>query len=130
MKIEFLVSPKKVLGENGKVSGIECLRVQLGEPDGTGRKRPIPIEGSEFTCSADMVIFAVGEAPELGFLPKQIAINDDGTIWVNPVTMETSLPKIFAGGDVVSGPASVIEAICAGKRAAAGIESYLKSSGG
>lgn len=129
VKIEFLVSPKKVLGENGKVCGIECLRVQLGEPDETGRRRPIPIEGSEFVLQTDMVIFAVGETPELGFLPKQIAMNDDGTIWVNPVTMQTSMLKVFAGGDVVSGPASVIEAICAGKRAATAIESYLKSSG-
>jgi NADPH-dependent glutamate synthase beta subunit-like oxidoreductase len=130
VKIEFLVAPKKISGEDGKVSGIECVRMQLGEPDETGRRKPIPIEGSEFERKIDMVIFAIGEAPDLEFLPKEIELNEDGTIWVNPVTMETSLQGVFAGGDAVTGPATVIEAICAGKRAAESIENYLKSSEG
>jgi formate dehydrogenase beta subunit len=126
VKIEFLVSPKKILGEKGKVSAIECVRMQLGEPDETGRKRAIPIEGSEFKRETDMVILAIGETPSVGFLPKEVELNEDGTIWVNPITMETSLQGVFAGGDVVSGPASVIEAIRDGKRAAESIENYLK----
>jgi NADPH-dependent glutamate synthase beta subunit-like oxidoreductase len=129
VKIEFLVAPKKVLGENGKVSGIECVRMQLGEPDESGRRRPIPIEGSAFTQKVDMVILAIGEAPDLEFLPKEIELNEDGTISVNPITMETSVTGVFAGGDAVTGPATVIEAICAGKRAAESIENYLQSSG-
>jgi NADPH-dependent glutamate synthase beta subunit-like oxidoreductase len=129
VKIEFLVAPKKISGENGRVSGIECVRMQLGEPDESGRKKPIPIEGSAFTQKVDMVILAIGEAPDLEFLPKEIELNDDGTIWVNPITMETSMQGVFAGGDAVTGPTTVIEAICAGKRAAESIEDYLKSLG-
>ena len=129
VKIEFLVAPKKILGENGKVSGIECIRMQLSEPDETGRRKPVPIEGSEFMQKADMVIFAIGETPDLEFLPTEIELNDDGTIWVDPITKETSLKGVFAGGDAVTGPASVIEAILAGKCAAESIENYLKSLG-
>jgi len=130
VKIEFLVAPKKILGKDGKVSAIECVRMQLGELDESGRRKPIPIEGSEFTKEADMVILAIGEVPDLEFLPKDIELNEDGTVWVNPITMETSLPGVFAGGDAVTGSASVIEAIRAGKRAAESIEGYLKSLGG
>jgi len=130
VKIEFLVAPKKILGENGRVSAVECVRMQLGELDESGRRKPIPIEGSEFTRETDMVILAIGEAPDLEFLPKEIELSEDGTVWVNPITMETSLQGVFAGGDAVTGPASVIEAIRAGKCAAESIENYLKSLGG
>jgi heterodisulfide reductase subunit A len=130
VKIEFLVAPKKILGENGRVSAVECVRMQLGELDESGRRKPIPIEGSEFTQETDMAILAIGEAPDLEFLPKEIELNEDGTVWVNPITMETSLQGVFAGGDAVTGPASVIEAIRAGKCAAESIENYLKSLGG
>jgi NADPH-dependent glutamate synthase beta subunit-like oxidoreductase len=127
VKIEFLVSPKKILGENGKVCGIECVRMQLGEPDETGRRKAIPVEGSEFKRETDMVILAIGESPDLGFLPKDVELNEDGTLSVDLITMETSLPGVFGGGDAVTGPASVIEAIRDGKRAAESIENYLKS---
>ena len=130
VKIEFLVAPKKILGENGRVSAVECIRMQLGELDESGRRKPIPIEGSEFTRETDMVILAIGEAPDLEFLPKEIELNEDGTVWVNPITMETSLQGVFSGGDAVTGPASVIEAIRAGKCAAESIENYLRSLGG
>ena len=130
VKIEFLVAPKKILGENGKVSAIECIHMELGEPDETGRRKPIPVEGSEFKREADKVILAIGETPDIGFLPKEIELNENGTVCVNPVTMETSLKGVFAGGDVVSGPATVIEAIAAGKRAAESIKKYLESLGG
>ncbi|NWF87239.1 FAD-dependent oxidoreductase [Candidatus Bathyarchaeota archaeon] len=127
VKIEFLVAPKKILGKNGKVSAVECVRIQLGEPDESGRRKPTPIEGSEFTRETDMVILAIGEIPDLGFLPKEIELNEDNTVWVNPITMETSVEGIFAGGDAVTGPATIIEAIRAGKRAAESIENYVKS---
>jgi formate dehydrogenase beta subunit len=103
--------------------------MQLGEPDETGRRTAVPLEGSEFKRETDMVILAIGEIPDLRFLPKEIELNDDGTVWVNPITMETSLLGVFAGGDAVTGPASVIEAIRDGKRAAESIECYLKSEG-
>jgi NADPH-dependent glutamate synthase beta subunit-like oxidoreductase len=127
VKMEFLVAPKRILGENGRVSAVELVRMKLGELDESGRRKPLPIEGSEFLFKADTVILAIGEAPDLEFLPKCIVLNDDGTIWVNPITMETSIRGVFAGGDAVTGPASVIEAICAGKRAANAIENYLKA---
>jgi NADPH-dependent glutamate synthase beta subunit-like oxidoreductase len=127
VKIEFLVSPKKILGENGNVCGIECTHMRLDEPDETGRKKAIPIEGSEFTREADRVILAIGEIPDLAFLPKDVELNEDGTLWVNPLTMETTTSGVFGGGDAVTGPASVIEAIRDGKRAAVSIENYLKT---
>jgi len=130
VKIEFLVAPKKILEENGRVSAVECVRMQLSETDESGRRKPILIEGSEFTRETDMVILAIGETPSLEFLPKEVELSEDGTVWVNPITMETSLTGVFAGGDAVTGPATVIEAICAGKRAAESIENYLESLGG
>jgi len=129
VKVEFLVSPNRILGENGTVVGVECVRMQLGEPDESGRKKASPVAGSEFKRETDMVVLAIGEAPDLGFLPKDIELNDDGTVWVNPVTLETSLPGVFAGGDAMLGPASVIEAIRDGKRAAESIDRYLRSVG-
>jgi heterodisulfide reductase subunit A len=130
VKIDFFVSPGKILGENGKVVAIECIRTELGELDESGRRKAVPIPGSEFKRETDMVILAIGETPDLQFLPKEVELNDDGTIWTNPITMETTLQGVFAGGDAVTGPATVIEAILAGKRAAESIEKHLKLSRG
>jgi NADPH-dependent glutamate synthase beta subunit-like oxidoreductase len=127
VKIEFLVSPKKIVGTDGKVVAIECMRMQLGELDETGRRTSTPVEGSDFTRKADMVILAVGESPDIAYLPKEIDVNDNGTLWVNPITMETTVQGVFAGGDVVSGPATVIEAIRAGKNAAESIDNYIRA---
>lgn len=122
----FLASPKRFVGKNGKVVSIECIRMSLGSPDETGRRRPIPIEGSEFTVPVDTVILAIGEAPDTSFLPKQIEVTKGNTITVDPITLETKMPRVFAGGDAVTGPASVIEAIAAGKKAAVSIDRYLR----
>jgi NADPH-dependent glutamate synthase beta subunit-like oxidoreductase len=127
VKIEFLASPKKVLSENGKVCGIECTRMQLGEPDDTGRRKVTPIEGSDFKKETDMVILAIGETPDLSFLPQEADRNEDGTLWADALTLETSLTGVFGGGDAATGPASVIEAIRDGKHAAESIENYLKT---
>ena len=126
VKIEFLVVPSKILGET-TVAAVECVRTQLGEPDESGRRKATPIQGSELKRETDMVILAIGETPDLSFLPKEIETNEEGTVSVNPVTLETSMKGVFAGGDVARGPASVIEAICDGKKAAQSIENYLKS---
>ena len=126
VKTQFLVAPKRILGKDGQVTAVECIRMRLGELDESGRRRPMPIEGSEFTMDLDAVILAIGEAPDLSFLPKGMEIAEGNTIAVNPFTMETSLTGIFAGGDAVSGPATVIEAIVAGKRAAVSVDRYLK----
>jgi heterodisulfide reductase subunit A-like polyferredoxin len=123
---QFLVAPKKILGENGKVAALECIRMELGEPDESGRRRPIPIKGSEFVINLDAVIPAIGEAPDVSFLPAGTKVTGRKTIECDPLTLETSLPGIFAGGDVVSGPATVVDAIAAGKRAAVSIDRYLR----
>ncbi len=127
VKIEFLASPKKIIGENGAVRSIECVRMELGEPDESGRRKASPIVGSEFSREVDMVILAIGEAPDLEFLPKEIELNEDGTVYADPVTMATSVSGVFAAGDAVSGPATVMEAIVSGKRAAESIMAYLRS---
>jgi len=122
----FLASPKKFIGENGRLVAVECLKMKLGQPDESGRRRPIPIEGSEFTVPVNTVILAIGERPDTSFLPQEIEVSKKGTITVDPLTLETKIPGVFAGGDVVTGPASVIEAIAAGKRAAVSIDRYLR----
>jgi len=127
VKIQFLVAPKRILGKNEQVKGIECVKMTLGEPDETGRRTPIPLEGSEFTIPIETVILAIGEAPDLSFLPTEIEINEGNAIAVEPFTVETSQLGVFAGGDCVTGPATVIEAIVAGKKAAECMDHYLRS---
>jgi NADH-quinone oxidoreductase subunit F len=126
VKITFLVAPKRILGQNGHVSGVECVKMELGEPDESGRRSPKPIEGSEFTVVTDSVILAIGEAPDVSFLPKEIDVTEGSTVAVDPFSVITSQPGVFAGGDCVSGPATVIEAIIAGKKAADCIHQYLR----
>ncbi len=128
IKLYYLFAPVTVLGENGKVIGLECIRMKLGEPDNSGRRRPIPIGGSEFTVDADMVILAIGEAPDLDFLSEigMFQMLPGGTLEVDNQSLATNIAGVFAGGDVVLGPATAIEAIAAGKRAAIAIDRYLQ----
>ncbi len=128
IEIHYLAAPLKILGSNGKVTGMECIRMELGEPDASGRRKPIPLKGSEFSIDVDMVIPAIGETPDLTFLPDggKFKITDKGTLEVDPVSLTTGQPGIFAGGDAVTGPATVIEAIAAGRRAAISIDAYLR----
>lgn len=127
VKINYLATPVRILGRDGKVVGMECVRMELGEPDASGRKRPIPIEGSEFVIAAEMVIPAIGQVPDLSFLSgdSKLQVSDGGTFEVDEESLATNIPGIFAGGDVVTGPATVIEAIAAGSKAARSIERYL-----
>ena len=122
---EFLASPVRILGE-GSVSGVECVRMRLGEPDESGRRRPMPIPGSEFVIPVDYVIEAIGETTDLFFLPEGVRLTRRGAIEADPATCETGVPGLFAGGDVVTGPLSVIDAIAAGIRAAGAIDLYLR----
>lgn len=127
VKIDLLVAPKRVITENGKVKALECLRMQLGEPDESGRRRPVPVNGSEFLCTVDMVIPAISQIAETESLPKEL-IDDKSRVPLviaDPITLETKVPGVFAGGDVVSGPASIIEAVGQGKKAAVSISLYL-----
>ena len=128
IKMEFLAAPVRVIGENGRVTGVECIRMELGEPDASGRRRPVPVKGSEFVLDVDAVIPAIGQAADLTFIPEGsgISINKWNTFDVDSVTFATSVKGVFAGGDDVTGPATVIEAIAAGKEAARSIDRYLK----
>lgn len=128
VKIHFLVAPVKISDENGKVSGIECIRTRLTDADTTGRRRPVPIEGSEFLIEANYIIPAIGQEPDLDFLEKAqgLEISKWNLLVVNPETLQTKDPGIFAGGDVITGPATVIEAVEAGQRAAKYIGKYLQ----
>jgi heterodisulfide reductase subunit A len=128
VKLRILAAPTKVLSHGGKLSGIECLRMELGEPDASGRRRPIPVKGSEFTLDVDNVIIAIGQSVAKAGLPGELAVTERGTIATDPVTLETNMAGVFAGGDVVSGPADVIGAIAAGKEAAESIDRYLKGA--
>jgi heterodisulfide reductase subunit A len=123
----FLANPVRILGENGRVLGLECIRMELGEPDSSGRRRPIPIEGSDFGLAVDMVIPAIGQTPDLGSMGGSgLPVTRWGTLAADPDTLATHVPGIFAGGDAVSGPGTAIEAIAAGKRAARSIHRYLQ----
>jgi len=126
VRLHFLVSPKKIIGRDGRVVSLECVKMKLGEPDETGRRRPIPIEGSEFIIEVDTVIPAIGQSLDTTFLPKNVKLSQYVTIGVDQVTLQTNLPGIFAGGDAVKGKATVIDAIADGKRAAVSIDRYLK----
>ena len=125
VKIHLLSSPVKILAEGGRVVGIECLKMALGEPDDSGRRRPVPIDGSEFTMEVDNVIAAIGQRVEKKGLPENLAFTAWGTLSVDPITFQTNLEGVFAGGDVATGPANIIEAIAAGKEAAVSIDRYL-----
>ena len=127
IRINFLVSPTRILRADGRAVGIECIRMKLGEADETGRRKPIPIEGSEFSVTADTVIPAVGQAPDLSFLPPDSKLERAkwGALQVDGNTLATNISGIFAGGDFVTGPTYVIEAIAAGRRGAIAIDKYL-----
>ena len=128
VKLHILAAPTKVLSHSGKLAGIECLCMELGEPDASGRRRPIPVKGSEFTLDVDNVIIAIGQSVDKAGLAGELAVTERGTIAADPVTLETNIAGVFAGGDVVSGPADVIGAIAAGKEAAESIDRYLKGT--
>jgi NADH-quinone oxidoreductase subunit F len=128
VKIHYLAQPIRIHGENGRVTGVECIRMKLGEPDTSGRRRPIPIEGSEFFVETDAVIPAISQEPDLSFLDGDhgFEITRWSTFMVDPTTLETTVPGVFAGGDAVTGPATVVEAIAAGQRAAVSIHNHLR----
>jgi glutamate synthase (NADPH/NADH) small chain len=128
----FLTNPTRILGdERGWVRAMECLRMELGEPDESGRRRPVPVAGSEFTLEVDTVIIAIGNAanPLVSSSTPGLDTSKWGNIVADPETGATSRPGVYAGGDIVTGAATVIEAMGAGKRAARAIDQYLKSVG-
>jgi heterodisulfide reductase subunit A-like polyferredoxin/coenzyme F420-reducing hydrogenase delta subunit len=125
--IEFLTLPRRFLAEGEKLAAMECCRMDLGEPDRSGRRRPVPIPGSEFIMPVDTVITAIGQKTALAFLnDSEIATRLNGTIAADRQTAATNLDGVFAGGDVITGAGFVIDAIAEGKNAARSISLYLK----
>lgn len=127
IEIQYLVAPKKVLIKNEKVVGVECIRMKLGDLDESGRRRPVPIDGSEFSVELDTLIPAIGERPDISFIKKEdnLEVTKWETITADEEVLSTDREGVFAGGDAVSGPKTVVEAIAAGKIAAESIEKYL-----
>ena len=127
VKIHYLTAPMRIVGENGRVTGFECLRTELGPPDESGRRRPVPVEGSEFIIDCDAVIPAIGQQPEVDWTVDQtdLEITRRNTLVVSPNTMQSAIPDVFGAGDAVSGPATVIEAVAAGHKAAEAMHRYI-----
>ena len=128
--LTYLAVPARILTDGGKVTAVECIRNKLGDTDESGRRRPEPVPGSEFIRKMDKVILAIGQKVEDGILEGDVSLERGrrGEVLVDAGTGRTSMDRVFAAGDLVTGPATVIEAIAAGKKAAAGIDAML--SGG
>ncbi len=127
VNFKFLTLPVRILEKEGWASGMECLQMELGEPDESGRRRPLPIKGSEFELEIDLLVMAIGTRanPLLPASMPGLARNKRGYIEADPITGQTSIPNVFAGGDIITGSATVIEAMGAGKRSAAAIHKLL-----
>ena len=124
---DVLTNPKEIIGEDGWVKGLKCVKMELGEMDASGRKRPREIEGSEFIMDFDLVIMAIGTSPNplIKASTPELETNDRGGILVDQETYATSMDRVYAGGDAVTGSATVIMAMGAGKRAAQAIDKRL-----
>jgi formate dehydrogenase beta subunit len=132
VKFQFLAAPVRVIGdENGHVTHLEYLKMELGEPDASGRRRPVPIEGSETLIQTDMVITAIGQSPEISFtegiMEQVMGLKTTrwNTIEVDPATLQSNIPHLFAAGDAATGPSLVVSAIGGGRRAARSIHQYV-----
>ncbi len=127
---QLLVAPTRFLGTDGRLAAVECLRMELGEPDESGRRRPIPLEGSDFTVETDQAIIAIGARvnPSARLIVPGMNQDERGHIIVDPETLMTSVEGVFAGGDVVLGDETVIRALSDGRSAAKAIDDYLGRS--
>jgi putative selenate reductase YgfK subunit len=128
VRFSFLTVPKEIRGSDGRVTALQCLRAELGQPDEKGRRRPVPVKDSDHLLRVDAVISAIGQVVDSTGLTtlENLKWSKRSTISVNTVTMETSVEGVFAAGDVVTGPATVVEAIGGGKKAAEAIDRYLQ----
>lgn len=129
IKIEYLTAPVEfTAGSDGKVASMKCIRMKLGEPDKSGRRRPEPIPGSEYNVQTDMVILAIGlkANPDYSAGTKDLKLEKWDSPLIDPTTRETSVKGVFAAGDVVSGPTNIVEAMRQGKDVAKVVEAYLK----
>jgi heterodisulfide reductase subunit A-like polyferredoxin len=127
IEFQYLKVPVRFIGKDGHLTSVESLSMELGEPDPSGRRRPVPVEGSEEIFPADLVILSIGLQPGTAPFKQELALEKNGTVCVDAETLQASLPSIFAGGDVVTGPSSITEAMGQGKRAAFYIDRYLRN---
>ena len=127
VNFHYLTNPTRVIAEDGKVVGVECIRMELGEPDDSGRRRPVPIKGSEFVIDCDIVVPAIGQAMYLAFLEDVDGVKTTkwGSVSVDEITKQTDHPKIFSGGDCETGPDALITACAAGMKAAVNIDRLI-----
>ena len=125
IRFEYLRVPIRFDGDEGTVTGIESIGMRLGEPDESGRRRPIPVEGSERLDPVDLVITAIGLVPSLTGWCPDLDVSSDGWLTTNPQTMQTGNPRVFAGGDLITGPTSIVDALAQGRRAAHFIHQFL-----
>jgi len=126
VQLQELRTPVQFLGEDGHLKAVKVQAMRLGEPDSSGRRRPVPVSGSESVIPADLVVISIGLAPSTAPFAGELACNKNGTLRVNASTLETSLPGVFAGGDAVTGPSMIVQAIGQGHRAAFYIDHYLR----
>lgn len=127
VRFHFLTTPVRILAENGKVVGLECIKMELGEPDASGRRRPVPIEGSEFVFDCDTVVLAIGQQIDLSLLEgmEDVKTTKWNTILVDEVTKQSSRPTIFSAGDCETGPGALITACAGGRKAAHSIDRMI-----
>jgi len=127
VKVERFVSPVKISSRNGHLAGIKCVRNKLADIDSSGRRRPVPISGTEFTIALDTLIVAIGERPDSDCLTSMgVELDKNGRPYVSPKTFCTNRQGVFAGGDLVTGPNTAVDAVAAGKKVAAVIDRYLR----
>jgi NADH-quinone oxidoreductase subunit F len=130
VEVMELMAPVKFIGKDNKVIGIECVKMELGEFDASGRRKSVEIKGSNFVLDVDYVIPAVSQYADLPFISKdEISVTKWGTFIIDADTQMSTMKGVFAGGDVVRGPDTVISAIADGKKAASAIDSYLGGNG-
>jgi glutamate synthase (NADPH/NADH) small chain len=125
---QFLTQPVRfIAGKDGRLKEVECIRMVLGEPDAKGRRKPVPVEGSNFIVQADCAVTAVSYWPDpiIGNTTPGLKTDKWGLIFIDPETGATSRPGVYAGGDDVTGPSLVVTAMVAGRKAAAAIDEYL-----
>ncbi|MBM4370386.1 MAG: FAD-dependent oxidoreductase [Deltaproteobacteria bacterium] len=126
VRIEYLIAPVRIAAEGDRLQGIVCRKMVLGEPDASGRRRPVPVEGSEHLAACDLVLAAIGQKVDLSGLTDGLAVTRWGTLQADEWSSVTSMDGVFAGGDGITGPAVVIDAIAHGRRAALSMDQYLR----
>ena len=126
IKFMLLTAPIEILSRKGKITGVRCVKMRLGEPDRSGRRRPVPIPNSEFTMAVDNMVIAIGQATDPRGVQTELSCSEWATVKADPITLETNMPGVFAGGDVVLGPLTVVKAVGHGKEAATSIDRHIR----